>query len=165
MIVFILLRGDDRVHPALAIQLRSHLTYCLGRAEGSDISLIHPTATAAGTRSLRLLPIAYRRLYPDPTAIFRALNSAVECHLHTVEVIGSNPIAPTISLSCSLSSLCIAGMLCEYCILSASPLSDGIVSGNSVVCPLHAWKLDLEDGRVQRPAEARAPGGHGVHAS
>ena len=25
-----------------------------------------------------------------------ALNSAVECHLHTVEVIGSNPVAPTI---------------------------------------------------------------------
>src|SRR5439155_3182959 len=25
------------------------------------------------------------------------LNSAVECHPHTVEVIGSNPIAPTIS--------------------------------------------------------------------
>src|SRR3981081_998514 len=25
-----------------------------------------------------------------------ALNSAVECHPHTVEVIGSNPIAPTI---------------------------------------------------------------------
>ena len=24
-----------------------------------------------------------------------ALNSAVECHPHTVEVIGSNPIAPT----------------------------------------------------------------------
>src|SRR5712664_35185 len=26
-----------------------------------------------------------------------ALNSAVECHPHTVEVIGSNPIAPTIN--------------------------------------------------------------------
>jgi hypothetical protein len=26
----------------------------------------------------------------------RALNSAVECHLHTVEVVGSNPTAPTI---------------------------------------------------------------------
>ena len=25
----------------------------------------------------------------------RALNSAVECHLHTVEVTGSNPVAPT----------------------------------------------------------------------
>ena len=29
------------------------------------------------------------------TAVKWALNSAVECHLHTVEVIGSNPIAPT----------------------------------------------------------------------
>ena len=26
-----------------------------------------------------------------------ALNSAVECHPHTVEVVGSNPTAPTIS--------------------------------------------------------------------
>jgi hypothetical protein len=26
-----------------------------------------------------------------------ALNSAVECHLHTVEVAGSNPAAPTIN--------------------------------------------------------------------
>jgi hypothetical protein len=31
------------------------------------------------------------------TVNLRALNSAVECHLHTVEVIGSNPIAPTIT--------------------------------------------------------------------
>ncbi len=30
------------------------------------------------------------------TASQWALNSAVECHPHTVEVIGSNPIAPTI---------------------------------------------------------------------
>ncbi len=29
----------------------------------------------------------------------RALNSAVECHLHTVEVTGSNPVAPTIPSS------------------------------------------------------------------
>ncbi len=28
-----------------------------------------------------------------------ALNSAVECHLHTVEVVGSSPTAPTISIS------------------------------------------------------------------
>jgi hypothetical protein len=26
----------------------------------------------------------------------RAHNSAVECHLHTVEVVGSNPAVPTI---------------------------------------------------------------------
>jgi hypothetical protein len=29
------------------------------------------------------------------TAAQWALNSAVECHLHTVEVVGSNPTAPT----------------------------------------------------------------------
>lgn len=33
------------------------------------------------------------------------------------------------------------------------PLSEGIVSGMTVVCPLHAWKVDLETGAVARPAE------------
>ncbi|HLG54064.1 MAG TPA: nitrite reductase small subunit NirD [Vicinamibacterales bacterium] len=32
------------------------------------------------------------------------------------------------------------------------PLCDGMVTGSSVVCPLHAWKIDLESGAVQRPA-------------
>jgi nitrite reductase (NADH) small subunit len=32
------------------------------------------------------------------------------------------------------------------------PLSDGIVSGSAVVCPLHAWKINLESGAVERPA-------------
>jgi hypothetical protein len=37
-------------------------------------------------------------MYNDElTAPKWALNSAVECHLHTVEVIGSNPIAPTMN--------------------------------------------------------------------
>ena len=34
----------------------------------------------------------------------------------------------------------------------AGPLADGIVSGNAVVCPLHAWKVCLETGDVERPA-------------
>jgi hypothetical protein len=38
-------------------------------------------------------PTVSREGSPTP----RALNSAVECHLHTVEVIGSNPVAPTMS--------------------------------------------------------------------
>lgn len=33
------------------------------------------------------------------------------------------------------------------------PLADGIVSGGSVVCPLHAWKVDLDEGSVLRPRE------------
>lgn len=34
------------------------------------------------------------------------------------------------------------------------PLADGIVSGRTVVCPLHAWRVDLESGQVtNRPEE------------
>lgn len=34
------------------------------------------------------------------------------------------------------------------------PLADGIVSGNTVVCPLHAWKIDLVTGSVSKPQES-----------
>lgn len=36
------------------------------------------------------------------------------------------------------------------------PLSEGIVSGGAVVCPLHAWKVCLEDGSIAKPANERA---------
>ena len=36
------------------------------------------------------------------------------------------------------------------------PLSDGIVSGRQVVCPLHAWRVCLEDGSVTKPADQKA---------
>ena len=42
------------------------------------------------------------------------------------------------------------------CPHNQGPLCDGIVSGTTVVCPLHAWKIDLESGAVQRPQD-----GHG----
>ena len=32
------------------------------------------------------------------------------------------------------------------------PLCDGIITGESVVCPLHAWKVRLDTGTVERPA-------------
>ena len=34
------------------------------------------------------------------------------------------------------------------------PLSDGIVNGCQVVCPLHAWKVRLDTGTVDRPGTA-----------
>ena len=40
------------------------------------------------------------------------------------------------------------------CPHKGGPLSDGIVAGGSVVCPLHAWKIDLATGGVERPAHA-----------
>jgi len=44
----------------------------------------------------------------------------------------------------------------NHCPHRGGPLADGIVSGASVVCPLHAWKIDLERGSVERPAAAGA---------
>ena len=38
------------------------------------------------------------------------------------------------------------------CPHKGGPLSDGIVAGDSVVCPLHTWKVSLETGCVERPA-------------
>ena len=37
------------------------------------------------------------------------------------------------------------------CPHQGGPLCDGIVTGVSVVCPLHAWKVNLETGMVERP--------------
>ncbi len=31
------------------------------------------------------------------------------------------------------------------------PLSDGIVSGNTIICPLHNWKINLESGQALPP--------------
>lgn len=34
------------------------------------------------------------------------------------------------------------------------PLAEGIVSGTTIVCPLHAWKFSLETGRGASPASS-----------
>ncbi len=39
------------------------------------------------------------------------------------------------------------------CPHNGGPLADGIVSGTTVVCPLHAWKVDLDSGVVTKPAD------------
>ncbi|HXD75621.1 MAG TPA: nitrite reductase small subunit NirD [Vicinamibacterales bacterium] len=41
----------------------------------------------------------------------------------------------------------------NLCPHQSGPLCDGIVAGDAVVCPLHAWKVNLETGAVARPAE------------
>jgi nitrite reductase (NADH) small subunit len=43
------------------------------------------------------------------------------------------------------------------CPHGGGPLADGIVSGNSVTCPLHNWRVCLESGQVERPCDTAAP--------
>ena len=42
------------------------------------------------------------------------------------------------------------------CPHAGGPLADGIVSGCAVVCPLHAWRVRLDTGAVERPGGASA---------
>ena len=44
----------------------------------------------------------------------------------------------------------------DECPLKGGPLSQGIVHGKSVTCPLHNWVLGLEDGQAQGPDEGCA---------
>src|SRR2546427_12315169 len=37
------------------------------------------------------------------------------------------------------------------CPHKGGPLAEGIVTGDTVVCPLHAWKISLETGSVTKP--------------
>ena len=41
------------------------------------------------------------------------------------------------------------------CPHKGGPLCDGIVTGDAVVCPLHAWKVNLANGQIERPANAK----------
>ncbi len=41
----------------------------------------------------------------------------------------------------------------DKCPHKGGPLSDGIVSGRTVTCPLHNWKLQLDDGVAVAPDE------------
>ena len=43
----------------------------------------------------------------------------------------------------------------NQCPHKGGPLCDGIVTGTSVVCPLHAWKVNLETGEVERPSHGK----------
>jgi nitrite reductase (NADH) small subunit len=46
--------------------------------------------------------------------------------------------------------------LLDRCPHKGGPLSQGIVYGTSVACPLHNWQIGLEDGCAQAPDEGCA---------
>lgn len=43
----------------------------------------------------------------------------------------------------------------DKCPHKGGPLSQGIVSGRTVTCPLHSWKIGLEDGQAVGPDVGR----------
>jgi nitrite reductase (NADH) small subunit len=47
--------------------------------------------------------------------------------------------------------------LLDRCPHKGGPLSQGIVFGTSVACPLHNWTIGLDDGRAKAPDEGCTP--------
>lgn len=45
----------------------------------------------------------------------------------------------------------------DECPHKLGPLSQGIVHGRTVTCPLHAWKIDLECGAAMAPDQGCTP--------
>src|SRR3982750_394998 len=43
--------------------------------------------------------------------------------------------------------------LVDECPHKKGPLSEGIVSGNTITCPLHSWVIGLDTGMAQEPDE------------
>jgi nitrite reductase (NADH) small subunit len=41
--------------------------------------------------------------------------------------------------------------LLDRCPHKAGPLSQGIVHGETVTCPLHSWQIDLQSGEAKAP--------------
>lgn len=41
------------------------------------------------------------------------------------------------------------------CPHKAGPLSQGIIYGDKVACPLHSWKINLVDGKAEEPDEGK----------
>ncbi|NYT37840.1 nitrite reductase small subunit NirD [Allopusillimonas soli] len=44
----------------------------------------------------------------------------------------------------------------DRCPHRGGPLSDGLVHGHAVSCPLHGWNIDLTSGRAREPDEGCA---------
>jgi len=44
----------------------------------------------------------------------------------------------------------------DHCPHKGGPLSQGIVHGKRVTCPLHSWVIDLEDGQAVAPDQGCA---------
>ena len=47
--------------------------------------------------------------------------------------------------------------LVDSCPHKAGPLSQGIVAGRTVTCPLHGMKIRLDNGQAEAPDEGHAP--------
>lgn len=88
-----------------------------------------------------------------------ALDWTLICHLQDIPVLGSRrvqrPRGVDVALFRTADDEVFA--LLDRCPHKGGPLSQGIVFGRHVACPLHNWTLGLADGCAREPDEGCTP--------
>lgn len=81
------------------------------------------------------------------------------CALSDVPVLGARRVqrerGPQVALFRTADDRVFA--LLDRCPHKAGPLSQGLVFGQSVACPLHNWTIALDSGCAREPDEGRTP--------
>jgi nitrite reductase (NADH) small subunit len=81
------------------------------------------------------------------------------CQVADIPVLGSRRVARERGMDVALFRNAEGGVfaLLDRCPHKGGPLSQGIVFGNHVACPLHNWSIGLDDGCAKAPDEGCTP--------
>ncbi|MCZ2495550.1 nitrite reductase small subunit NirD [Xylophilus sp. Kf1] len=81
------------------------------------------------------------------------------CQVEDIPVLGSRRVARTAGVDVAVfrNDADQVFALLDRCPHKGGPLSQGIVFGTSVACPLHNWTIGLDDGCAKAPDEGCTP--------
>jgi nitrite reductase (NADH) small subunit len=81
------------------------------------------------------------------------------CHLQDIPVLGARRVQRDQGLDVALfrNDADQVFALLDHCPHKGGPLSQGIVFGQQVACPLHNWTIGLSDGQAQEPDHGCTP--------
>ena len=83
----------------------------------------------------------------------------VICRVDDIPVLGSRRVARPVGLDIAVFRTAEDKVfaLLDRCPHKGGPLSQGIVHGEAVACPLHNWNIGLQDGCARAPDEGCTP--------
>ena len=81
------------------------------------------------------------------------------CRVDEIPVLGSRRVLRNVGMAVAVfrNSQDEVFALLDRCPHKGGPLSQGIVFGTSVACPLHNWTIGLDDGCARQPDEGCTP--------
>ena len=81
------------------------------------------------------------------------------CNVEDIPVLGSRRVSRAQGIDVAVFRNDVDGVfaLLDRCPHKGGPLSQGIVFGESVACPLHNWAIDLNGGCAKAPDEGCTP--------